>query len=42
METKQWFDWYGHYKNGVLPVSGGLLDQTAMYVDAMTFINENM
>jgi hypothetical protein len=34
--------YYRHYKNGVLPVQGGLLDQTAFYYDSMTFIERNL
>lgn len=37
-QTWQLFDWYAHYKNGVLPVGGGLLDQTVFYAEAMTAI----
>jgi len=40
--TLVWFKWYRHYKNGLLPVTGGLLDQSAMYVEAMTVIEELM
>lgn len=31
-------DLYQHYKNGVLPVNGGLFDQPAVFVDAMQII----
>ena len=31
-----------HYKNGVLPVAGGLLDQPYAYLQAMTTIEEWM
>jgi hypothetical protein len=31
-----------HYVNGVLPVSGGLLDQPHAYYSAMTTIDEWM
>jgi hypothetical protein len=30
---------YQHYKNGVLPVAGGLLDQPFAYVHAMGIID---
>jgi len=33
-----WMEWYGHYKNGLLPISGGLLDQSAVFTQAMDFI----
>jgi hypothetical protein len=33
---------YGHYKNGILPVAGGLLDQPYSYYRAMTVIDEWM
>ena len=29
---------YGHYRSGFLPVDGGMLDQSATFVDAMSFI----
>lgn len=32
--------WFPHYKNGVLPVAGGLLDQSNWYIEAMTEINK--
>jgi hypothetical protein len=38
-ETGQWLDWYTHYRNGLLPVAGGLLDQTALYIQAMTLLS---
>jgi hypothetical protein len=28
-----------HYRNGILPVAGGLYDQTAFYVDCMEIID---
>jgi len=30
----------GHYKNGILPYSGGLLDQPAVYIEAMEFFGD--
>jgi len=30
---------HSHYKNGVLPYSGGLLDQPAVYLQAMELID---
>lgn len=33
---------YKHYKNGVLPVGGGLLDQSAFFYDAMNLIERNL
>lgn len=33
-------DLHRHYLNGVLPVSGGLLDQPYIYLRAMTIIEE--
>jgi len=29
---------FGHYRSGFLPVDGGTLDQAAVYLDAMSFI----
>lgn len=37
-ESIMWFSWFDHYQKGVLPVAGGLLDQTAVYVDVMGII----
>jgi len=31
-------DLYVHYRNGVLPVAGGLLDQPNSYLRAMTIL----
>jgi hypothetical protein len=31
---------YKHYKNGLLPLAGGLLEQPAIYYKAMTIIDE--
>lgn len=33
---------YSHYRRGVLPVAGGLLDQPAVYGSAMTIIEQMM
>lgn len=40
--TIMMLDLYGHYKNGVLPVAGGLLDQPYAYYRAMTIIDQWM
>jgi len=37
-DSMAWMEWYGHYKNGLLPISGGLLDQSAVFTQAMDFI----
>ena len=29
---------YDHYKNGFLPISGGLLEQSNVFLQAMSFI----
>lgn len=29
---------YGHYKNGLLPLSGGVLDQPAVFSEAMELV----
>lgn len=34
--------WYPHYKNGIFPVGGGLLDQSAYFINAMQSINYEM
>ena len=31
-------DWFGHYKRQLLPVDGGLLDQSAPYIESMRLI----
>jgi len=31
---------FGHYKNGFLPGSGGWMDQTYTYTEAMRFIDQ--
>jgi hypothetical protein len=33
------FDWYRHYKNGMLPNKGGLLDQQQRYLTVMELID---
>jgi len=33
---------YHHYKNGLLPISGGLLDQSSMYLEAMEIIDTRL
>ena len=37
-DSWEWLKWYGHYKNCILPAAGGLLDQTAVFVEAMEAI----
>lgn len=37
--TLLWVDLYRHYKNGVLPLAGGLLDQPACYTRAMSTLD---
>ena len=42
MATQEsWFaiQLYGHYKNGFLPVAGGILDQSVKFVQAMEIID---
>ena len=38
VESRLWINWYQHYKNNLLPVSGGVLDQSAKFLDAMLII----
>lgn len=38
-ESRELLRLYGHYKNGVLPHGGGILDQPAMYDEAMAHID---
>jgi hypothetical protein len=37
--SRQFLDLYSHYKNGILPLAGGLLDQPACYIRAMSTID---
>lgn len=37
-ETQTWLHLSAHYKNGVMPNAGGLLDQPAAYLEAMEVI----
>jgi len=37
-ETRTMLKLHSHYKNGILVNAGGILDQPAAYVDAMSFI----
>ena len=41
VESMQLLSLYKHYKNGLLPVGGGLLDQSAQYLEAMEIIDVN-
>lgn len=34
-----WIDLYRHYKNGILPLAGGLLDQPNSFIRAMSTID---
>lgn len=40
--SRYFVDLYQHYRNGVLPVSGGLLDQPYIYYRAMTILGQWM
>jgi hypothetical protein len=33
---------YGHYRNGFLPVAGGVLDQTPQFLEAMAVIAQQV
>jgi hypothetical protein len=37
-EISRYFSFYTHYKNGYLPASGGVLDQTARFLRMMEII----
>jgi hypothetical protein len=41
-ESHEWLSWHTHYKNHFLPVAGGLLDQTAIFLEAMNFIENTI
>ena len=32
------FNWYTYYKEGVLPESGGMLDQPNLYIDLLNIV----
>jgi hypothetical protein len=38
--SRYWLDLYPHYKNGVMPISGGLLDQPNSFLMAMRVIDQ--
>ena len=38
LEISRYFSFYAHYKNGYLPASGGVLDQTARFLKMMEII----
>lgn len=42
MRSWFWMDLYEHYRNGVLPVAGGLLDQPNAYMRAMTILARHL
>ena len=37
-ETRSMLKLHAHYKNGILPNAGGILDQPSAYVEAMNII----
>jgi len=37
-EAMEWMDLYMHYKNGYLPIQGGILQQPKKYLDAIGYI----
>jgi len=41
-QSHEFMHLYNHYKNGMLPFQGGLLDQPAAYVDAMDLIDSEL
>ena len=41
-ESFELLNWYAHYKNNLLPVNGGVLDQSAYYLDAMKHIDDTI
>lgn len=40
--SRRWAAFYRHYKDGFLPVAGGILDQTARFCHAMRVIENEM
>lgn len=38
-ESIQWLELHEHYRRGVLPFAGGLMDQPNQYFEAMSFLN---
>lgn len=41
-QAVEWLRLYDHYENGVLPFSGGLLEQPNNYLEAMDIIRSRM
>jgi len=39
MELAQWFPWYARWQKGLMPAAGGLLDQSAKYIEVMEYID---
>ena len=37
-ESAEWLRYYSHYSKNMLPVAGGIIDQTARFVAAMEII----
>lgn len=37
-DSWEWIRWYSHYTKQLLPTMGGVLDQTAKYIEAMETI----
>ena len=38
-EARLMLDLYRHYKNGYLPVAGGIMDQPAVFMESMSIID---
>ena len=37
-DSAEWLRYYSHFSKGIMPVSGGLLENTAKFVEAMEII----
>ena len=41
-DTARFFNYYNFYRQGFLPSSGGILDQTAQFVEAVRIVDNEM
>ena len=39
LEIAEWFRWHGYWQKGLMPVAGGILDQSAKYLDVMEYLD---
>ena len=41
-ESIDWLRYHSHYEKGFLPVAGGMMNQTAQFVEAMEIIDSTL